>query len=657
MLIYNLSKDAFCLITSHLEFSDVYRLSMTCGPMRRIVTSTEVVTDVFLSLPPRVVFMPSLIYNLPSISRAVVKVSIAQSSPILPRGVIHPCAFGKNLKTLIITGTGGVVLLHSMTTDSSSSFLGMDNNNFNLGAALPNLELLSVDSPYQAYRLPKLIGTLPPSLTSLRLDTPYSGSSNFFAPRHLVNLTHLDLPKCTGFKDATFLPNQLPALTSIHLPMYTPPFKLDARMEDLYIPAASLDAGWASKVPNLTSLKATSFLQLPDEIALLRRLACLQLNIVRNMELVMSCLPPTLTDFSVLQWDEREHGDPSVFCLLPPSLTSFQCNNTRFPAFDVFQSNWSRRREQSGLDLPNWFPPGLTRWSMNSYSWGDMARGYWSLLPSKLKYIGGGPYLAANRLEGESYETSLDIAAKFPLLEQLSLSLFMSQVPVAQIILPPRLERLSLKGLPNFSNHTLALPSTLRRLAVMDLRLPTAGLPILPPNVTYFSYSCSKPPNLVVRREIAPHQPRWKFTDDAFSNSLMHLPSILLSLCLTISGFVLCTKELIQSLPRTLEVLEAKCFHELTDELIPLLPRLLTSISISHAHNVSDAGIKLLPPSLSGLYMKNNRALTPACIDLLPKTLAYLHIPKNRNFPRALYSVLKQSSSRELSIESFKLKL
>lgn len=649
MRLYNLVADVFAIVTSFLEFQDIYRLSVTCGPMNRAITSTGAVTNVYSHLEYGASELPSLIYRLPSISSVLLDVHQYERRPVLPEGVEHPCAFGKGLKTLFITGPAGIVFLHSLTYNFTREASSYHSNSYDIGKALPNLEKLSLIGNQRSQLLPSIIETLPRSLTSLKLDICYLHQV-FHAPKHLINLTHLDIPKCTSFQDESFSLEQLPNLTSISLPDYRQEIKLNAQMVDLAIISTPLTPTWARKVPNLTSLKlSTEFFQLA-EITQLPHLTSLQLVNMPDPETTIPSLPPTLTELGITKWVKE---DLTIFCLLPASLTRFICSTLKYPEnFDDFLNSWNRRREQTDLALPTWFPAGLKTWSVYAQSYSTaISKQYWQLLPSSITQLSASCVLSAALLPSEPLDTVVDFASAFPKITILSVGAGpMSSASSSRLILPSCLTRLLMRRLHvPFSSQLHILPETLTSLTVEEDYFQPAAITPLPPNLTFLSFTSS---NMFGGTKI-PGNLGWYFASESFSQSLEKLPPSLRELYLTVRVYVPVTQKLLESLPKKLETAYVNCFHELTDAFVPHLPRSLKALSLRHSNSVSDAGMLLLPPLIETLVMKNNRAVTPACLPHLPRKLAYLSLAKNRNFPRALHASIRKEGV--LTIKTQKL--
>lgn len=552
MLLSDLSKEAFGDIVFFLQFSDICRLALSCGRLYHIVTSTGVV----LNMDMRPVYdarrIPRLAYQLPSIWSANVVVDQPNSRPILPKGVSHPCAFGTGLKWLSVSGSAAMAMLHSLIPIVTSGVVTSYLSAYDLGKTLPHLELLYVTSFEYTALMPPLIESLPPSLTSLRLDPLYSGPLLFPSPKRLINLTRLDLPKCSGFSGATsFSLDQHPALRFIHLPEFDSHFALNSFIENANVPAKLITLGWASNAQNLKSLDVRGYSDHLSELSTLRYLTRLHVTQVTDLERLVTSLPPTLTYFD-FDYVGTRPIDPSLFCLLPATLLHFHHTSNVFPEFAVLMTSWERRREETGLALPTWLPPGLKTWH-SGYST-RVPREYWALLPPTLTTISPYGCFIPGLLPDEDLDTCLDIALSLPNITTINLG-----VPYGVVC--PRIARnftfplcLSTLTLDNITSITLAnklssLPSTLTSLRVVESVWKLGCITPLPDNLTTFSYQASYARSTI---PIADGDPSWKYAQNDFVQSLKHLPPKLRTLSLHLWIYVPCSQHLLTSLPKTL---------------------------------------------------------------------------------------------------------
>lgn len=639
-MLHKLPPEVFGVITAKLDFMAVGRLALTCAPMKRVITSSGSVIDATANFEAGLHWMPRILYELPTLSSIQIHTSHLHNRPRLFPDIKHPCQFGKGLKSLIITGTASLALIHSLTLMPGRSSLVDSTNSYHIGEVLPHLEVLKVETNSRAAGHSDLIcsvvRTLPPSLTHLALNFGACPSLS-----HLPNLVQLSLSNCASISDPNFSLAELQYLTHLNAPrLVLNDWNLPFGLEEFSIAQVPIRDDWALKLKRVQKLVLKSLDQ-PRGLLALNCLVSLTLSSILNLEELLICLPPTMTALDYGSWSSPNR-DLSVLCLLPPGLLHLSCAFVTFPAVESFMSDWEARRTSSGKSLENWLPTGLLSWEFHLYQNGEVLhRSWWMLLPQSLTSLNRWITISITPLDHE--DETMDISASLPNITSLRVGKEQEgERPVANIILPPRLTSLTLGAIASptwYQDHREYLPETLVELDVTCDELPPTITP-LPSNLTFFSFKVIKPcSGRLLEEPVLGHAPIYMVTDE-FAESMKHLPPNLQSIDMKIPLFVPCTTELIKSLPRSLSALTVKCLHQLKDEHVPLLPRNLRYISISHSE-ITDSSVRFLPSQLYSFVMRNNRSLTPKCLSALPRALRFLYIFKNRNFPRSLHTQLK----------------
>lgn len=651
-MLYKLPPEIFGTITSFLDFMAVCRIALTCAPMKRIITSFGAVINTSASFEEGSEWIPRLLYELRSLSSISLQVDRVTSRPTLFPGIEHPCQFGTSLKSLKITGTCSPMLL-SLTNGPEYTggrrTLANTLNTYDIGKALPNLELLDVRSPYHMELFQSIIPTLPPSMTWLSITLERCPPLT-----HLPNLRHLQLPQCESFTDPSFSLSQLKHLTSLEA-LFECEWGFPDHLESLRLPGNAFKADWATKCRKVSTLYLRR-LNHPEGLSLLHNLTSLFVGHIPDTEMLFTWLPASLTKLDVQLWTDP---NPIVFCLLPPSLQHLKCHVHSLPSVSVFMKDWEALRIRTGKPLVNWLPIGLKTFDFRSFdSSFTLPIEWWKLLPPSITTIGDAHPISISPRTDEERARTMDISAYLPNFTSLNVGTCRQATwerPAWDIVLPKRLTSLAIGNIGSptwFSDHILELPQTLLALSVSGKRLPSTLAP-LPPNLTKLNLQASDTSSRTLLEGPIDGNPVLFMVTEEFAESLKHLPIKLEILEIGISLLVPCTKELIEALPRTLHTLNMKCLYTLRDEHLPYLPRPLYFISINHS-SISDSATRFLPPRLSTLMLKNNRTLTPNCISILPRTLSYLHIPKNANFPRSLYTKLKKHHIAPISMGSIR---
>lgn len=244
MLLYNLPTDIWSQLLWLLDFSDHEALFATCAAVQHIYLSTSAAKQICIQTSFTDKWIPRFLFQLPHLSAAIVHIYGSRWHLKVPYGFDHPLQFMPSLRSLFLTGSGAV-----SSIVSSSRFEGRDlvPNTFNLGKALPQLELFSVQLMNDPSLCMSVVTQLPPSLTSLSFHNLNESRAREKCPTlsHLPLLTHLEISNCEEFEDPDFDLSGLKHLQSIHLWQWKRPVALLPSLQSLSLPGALL-SGYSS---------------------------------------------------------------------------------------------------------------------------------------------------------------------------------------------------------------------------------------------------------------------------------------------------------------------------------------------------------------------------------------------------------------------------
>lgn len=638
MLLYNLTIDALSQILDQFEIADLCRLHTTCIPLHRMLISTSIVKRVRVTAKHRDYALPSLLYQL----HGLVDVFLGSKGVIetlrLPTGVKHPCQFGPSVRTLQVSGTLATqYLLTAEDTDPCENFLSR---------RVPNLEKFSLDFWSDVENASGIVEGLPSTLTSLYMN--YHGfptpKGPFPSINHLPHLTDIAIHYCFDAGDSgNFTLVHCQNLTSVHMNGLPNDVVLPKTIEKANLP--TLNRFWSASLEKVSELSLYNLIA-PFEIP--KSVVSLSLEVIPNMEAVLTALPSTLAHLKVVKWTGTY--DLSLLCLLPVGLKTLQISSrVRYPPFETFKGALQARCDGNKL---RWLPPHLETFHINPLFSPTISREYWALLPPTITDLA--PALSVERAVGESSlpDFSIDLASQLPLIQSLTLQgdpEALLDYSARHLVLPSKLTTLILthpqhpEGLaPSFVSTSIfdmnVLPQSLTSFRLEDRTLPES-LANLPAGLR--SLHCvfaSHMDGISSPKGSSLGQLNLTFVSKTFADSLKALPSRLEYLQLAMKLLIPATTELIQSLPRDLITLHIKSLYKLEDKHIPHLPPSLTRLVVNHCENVSDASVSMMPPRIRVLMLKGNRALTPSSWPNFPPGLKKLYIPKNRNFPKSLFA-------------------